>query len=294
VYDEAVAKLTSGAPSGYTYAESYDAVTLKSGGTVTVTTGSSVVLTSGSAKVTVTKGTVINVSTGEEVSSGSALTKYQRYFAAEDTEAVYTMTAEGTVMAEGYYKSSGTSQSSRPFTDVPDYEWYYSAVYYCYDNSLFNGTSDTNFSPNGSMTRAMFVTVLYRMAGSPAVSGGTTFTDLVANEYYVNPVKWAAANGIISGYGDGKFGPDDPVTREQMAVIMYNYAKYSGKSVTATSAVMNTFPDAGKVSDWAQTAMAWATTKKIINGSDGYLQPDGTAIRAQVAQIVKNYKEIVG
>lgn len=298
VYDTAVSRLediTGGsAPSGYSHAENYQLLNLKSGGSVSVVTGGSVVITKGVASVSVAKGTVINVSTGKEVQSGASLNQYQRYFAAEDTEAVFTVSGSGALMAEGWYKASGVTDDpgyTDVFSDVSQADWYYDAVYYCYENGLFSGTTSTTFSPNAPMTRAMFVTVLYRMAGSPYVYGTAAFTDLDSAMYYMDAVKWASANGIVSGYGEGLFGPDDPITREQMAVIMYNYARWSGRSVSVSAGVMNAFPDSGSVSDWAKTQMSWAVSNKLINGSDGYLLPSKTAPRCQVAQIVKNYKE---
>ena len=174
------------------------------------------------------------------------------------------------------------------FVDVPypKGKWFSEAVYHCVGAGYFKGTDDTHFTPDGTMTRAMFATVLYRMAGEPTAAGENPFTDVKVGRYYYNAVRWANQNGIIQGYGNGKFGPDDPVTREQMVTIFW---RYSSKPKAAGSK-LSQFSDAGKIGNYAKEAFAWALEKGIINGKgNGILDPKGTARRCEVAQIALNY-----
>ena len=174
----------------------------------------------------------------------------------------------------------------RPFVDVTDGSWYYDAVYYCYDNGYFYGTSDDQFTPGGTMTRAMFATVLYRIAGEPEVTGENPFTDVEAGKWYTDAIIWASGEKIIEGYGKGVFGTNDPVTREQMVTLFW---RYNGKPA-AENADLSGFTDTDQISSWAADAFRWAVSMGIINGKgNGILDPKGTATRAEVAQIVMNY-----
>ena len=179
-----------------------------------------------------------------------------------------------------------------PFTDVREADWFYDDVVYAYENGLFSGTSDTTFSPNASMTRAMLVTVLYRLEGQPTVSGRSGFSDVKLNSYYEDAVTWAADNGIVNGTGATTFSPNANVTREQMAAILYRYAQYKQYGTTA-SASLNGFSDAAKVSTYAKAPLSWAVAEKLVNGSEGRLLPTGNATRAQVAAILHRFVENV-
>ena len=179
-----------------------------------------------------------------------------------------------------------------PFTDVREADWFYDDVVYAYENGLFSGTSDTTFSPNTSMTRAMLVTVLYRLEGQPTVSGRSGFSDVKLNSYYEDAVTWAADNGIVNGTGATTFSPNANVTREQMAAILYRYAQYKQYGTTA-SAGLNGFSDAAKVSTYAKAPLSWAVAEKLVNGSEGRLLPTGNATRAQVAAILHRFVENV-
>lgn len=179
-----------------------------------------------------------------------------------------------------------------PFTDVREADWFYDDVVYAYENGLFSGTSDTTFSPNASMTRAMLVTVLYRLEGQPTVSGRSGFSDVKLNSYYEDAVTWAADNGIVNGTGATTFSPNANVTREQMAAILYRYAQYKQYGTTA-SAGLNGFSDAAKVSAYAKAPLSWAVAEKLVNGSEGKLLPTGNATRAQVAAILHRFVENV-
>ena len=179
-----------------------------------------------------------------------------------------------------------------PFTDVHESDWFYNDVVFAYENGLFSGTSDTTFSPNASMTRAMLVTVLYRLEGQPAVNGRSGFSDVQYNSYYEDAVTWAADNGIVNGTSATTFSPNANVTREQMAAILYRYAQYK-KYNTAASSSLTGFSDHAAVSSYAVTPMQWAVAEKLINGSNGKLMPTGNATRAQVAAILHRFVENV-
>jgi len=179
------------------------------------------------------------------------------------------------------------------YTDVDKVAWYYEAVEYVLEKGLFVGTSDTTFSPNTVMSRAMLVTVLWRLEGEPAVSSTNSFTDVAADAWYAKPVIWANANNIVSGYGDGLFGPNDNITREQMAAILNRYASFRGYDVSATNNLA-AYTDASHVSDWALVSMKWAVGEKLITGmTTTTLVPQGNATRAQVASILMRYIENV-
>ena len=179
-----------------------------------------------------------------------------------------------------------------PFTDVRESDWFYEDVAFAYENGLFAGTSDTTFSPNASMTRAMLVTVLYRLEGQPAVNGRSGFSDVQYNGYYEDAVTWAADNGIVNGTSTTTFSPNANVTREQMAAILYRYAQYK-KYNTAASSSLNGFTDHASVSGYAAASLEWAVAEKLVNGSAGKLMPTGNATRAQVAAILHRFVENV-
>ena len=179
-----------------------------------------------------------------------------------------------------------------PFTDVRESDWFYDDVVFAYENGLFSGTSDTTFSPNTSMTRAMLVTVLYRLEGQPAVNGRSGFSDVQYNGYYEDAVTWAADNGIVNGTSTSTFSPNVNVTREQMAAILYRYAQYK-KYNTAASSGLNSFSDHTSVSGYAVASLQWSVAEKLVNGSNGKLMPTGNASRAQVAAILHRFAENV-
>lgn len=179
-----------------------------------------------------------------------------------------------------------------PFTDVRESDWFYEDVAFAYENGLFAGTSNTTFSPNASMTRAMLVTVLYRLEGQPAVNGRSGFSDVQYNGYYEDAVTWAADNGIVNGTSTTTFSPNANVTREQMAAILYRYAQHK-KYNTAVSSGLNGFTDHASVSGYAAASLEWAIAEKLVNGSAGKLMPTGNATRAQVAAILHRFVENV-
>ena len=177
------------------------------------------------------------------------------------------------------------------FTDVSRNDWFYGDVSYVYENGIMDGVSAETFAPNATLTRGMIVTILYRMENKPAVTGASKFTDVDANEWYGAPVAWAAGNGIVTGYSETTFGPNDPVTREQLAAILYRYAVYKGMSAVTLEQNPSRFTDADQISAYAVPAMNWAVGKGLINGADGKLSPKASATRAQVAAIIHRYLE---
>ena len=181
--------------------------------------------------------------------------------------------------------------NDRPFEDVPEGSWYYDAVYFCYDRGNFKGVSKTRFAPDGTMTRAMFATVLYRIAGEPEVTGEIPFTDVESGKWYTNAVIWAAGEGIVKGCGGGRFGTEDPVTREQIVTMFW---RFKGMP-EAENADLSSFTDADAISDWAKDAFDWAVGDGVISGKgDGVLDPKGTAKRSEVAQLVMNFETKIG
>ncbi|MBM6887941.1 Ig-like domain-containing protein [Pseudoflavonifractor phocaeensis] len=176
-----------------------------------------------------------------------------------------------------------------PFDDISQSAWYYGAVEYVYSNDMMQGTSATTFSPEVEMSRGMIATVLYRLTNAPTLTGSTPFSDVGGNEWYTDAIQWAAENNIMSGYGNNRFGPMDSVTREQLAVILYNYTASNGISVEAAGD-LSVFHDAEDTSDWAEKAISWAVGVGLLSGKgNGILDPTGTATRAEVAQILMNY-----
>lgn len=170
------------------------------------------------------------------------------------------------------------------YSDVPDDAWYADAVAYVRDNSLMSGTDDTHFAPNSTMTRAMLATVLHRAAGRPAVFGEDSFTDTAPGAWYADGVLWASQRGLVSGYGNGLFGTNDPVSREQLATILWRYAG-SPSAEAGTD-----FTDEGDIDSYAAAAVDWARANNIISGmDDGRFDPKGNATRAQVASILRGY-----
>ena len=185
-----------------------------------------------------------------------------------------------------------TADAAYTITDVSRTSWFYADAAFVYEKGLFSGTDSSTFSPDASMTRAMLVTVLYRLEGQPAVTGSSSFADVKSGVYYERAVIWAAANGIVTGTGSASFSPDAKVTREQLAAILYRYAQYR-KLDTSANAKLNGFSDADNVSGYASAALGWAVAEGLVNGASGRLMPKGNATRAQVAAIFHRFVENV-
>lgn len=184
---------------------------------------------------------------------------------------------------------TGSETEELPFVDATSSDWFYPAVQYVYENSIMNGTSATTFAPNGTVERSQVVQMLYNLEGQPTVTGSTVFTDVDTDEWYGKAVLWAERTGVVDGYEDNTFRPGKSVSREEFAQMLYNYSKYKRYDLSA-AADLTEFPDGSSVSNWANSAVAWANGNGLINGhDDGRLDPSGTAIRAQAASILMGF-----
>ena len=206
----------------------------------------------------------------------------------ENADGTYTFT-----MPSGQVKVEVTFVESQPeplpFTDVKEGDWFHDAVRYVYDNGLMDGVGDGQFAPNATTNRAMVVTILYRLAGEPAVSGDAAFTDVAAGQWYTDAVLWAAQKGIVNGVSETEFSPAGDLTREQLATVLYRYAQDQGYDVSA-QADLSGFPDAGDIQSYATQALSWAVAEGLLQGfEDDSLQPGGTATRAQIATILMRF-----
>ena len=200
------------------------------------------------------------------------------------------LTKDMTVYA-GWRVDENPGTGANPFTDVSEKDWFYGDVMFVYENGLMLGTSKTLFSPYGTATRGMMATILWRMEGSPVPKGKNSFTDVEAGKWYADAITWTAENGIFAGYGKDKFGPDDPITREQLAAIFYRYADYKGYDLTVKGN-LDKFKDADKITDYAKTAMQWAVGSSLVKGKSGnLLDPQGTATRAEIAAMLHRFIE---
>jgi len=179
-----------------------------------------------------------------------------------------------------------------PFVDVEKH-WALDAIKYAYEKGLMNGVEDDKFAPDATLTRGMLVTVLYRMAGAPEVSGEGKFADVAASDWYAAAVKWAADNGIVDGISDTAFAPKANITREQLAAMLYRYAMGKGLVKADAAADLSVFADAASVSPYAREAMQWAVAVGLVNGMDGKLNPQGLATRAQTATMLMRLCEML-
>ena len=292
--------VAKGATEAFTYTRPSSGGPGSSGGSISAPTTYAVnvnAATNGAVaadKKTASKGTTVTVtaspSKGYVVDAVKVVDKDGKDVAVteKDGKYVFTMPASA-VTVTGSFKAETPAPVALPFTDVKSGNWFYDAVKYAYAQGLMTGTSATTFAPNGTMNRAMIVTVLYRLEKSPAVTGASKFTDVPAGQWYSDAVAWAAANKIVNGYDETTFGPMNAVTREQMAAILFRYEQVKGLENVTLEENLNRFPDQNKISAYAIPALQWAVGQKIINGNaDGTLDPTGTATRAQVAQIFTN------
>ena len=200
------------------------------------------------------------------------------------------LTKDMTVYA-GWRVDENPNTGANPFTDVSEKDWFYGDVMFVYENGLMLGTSKTLFSPHRTATRGMMATILWRMEGSPVPKGKNSFTDVEAGKWYADAITWTAENSIFAGYGKDKFGPDDPITREQLAAIFYRYTDYKGYDLTVKGN-LDKFKDADKITDYAKTAMQWAVGSGLVKGKSGnLLDPQGTATRAEIAAMLHRFIE---
>ena len=204
----------------------------------------------------------------------------------------YTFKMPGSsVTVEATFQAVKEESPVDAFLDINTGAWYYDAVKYVVENGLMSGTGTYTFEPNTTLSRGMIAQMLYALEGKPSVSATNSFTDVSANDWYAKAASWAQSKGIITGYDDGRFAPNDPLTREQLALILYNYAQSKGYD-TSAKADLSKYVDGSSTSAWAQTAMTWAVGEGLLSGRGlNMLYPTGTATRAEVAQIMMNFCE---
>lgn len=262
---------------------------------ITLPTGSGFLMLDGSATLVHT-GAVVDVTAGAEVPSGAALAKNHRYLVGENTDAAVTVrSGEAALGVQGSYTLTPGKSQHTPFYDVSQSDWFYTPVGYAYEKGLFSGMDANHFSPGSPMNRAMLMSVLYRLAGSPSLSGGPEFADVAPGSWYAQAVRWGAGQGITSGTGNSRFSPDGQVTREQAVAMMYNYAtRYLGMTPGA-GADLSRYADVGSLSSWAGPAVSWAVEQGIIsgvtNGSTLTLDPRRNATRAEMATMLRAFCE---
>lgn len=237
------------------------------------------------SKVTKNKGTTIDLAQYAPTKSGAT---FEGWYADKGlTQKITSVKLDANTTV--YAKWTETPVSSLPFGDVKSGDWFYNDVKYVYEKGMMAGTAADVFAPNATTTRAMIVTILYRLEGSPAVTGTSAFVDVPAGQWYTDAVNWAAANQIVKGTSATTFAPNDSITREQMAAILYRYAQYKGYDVTKR-ADLSGYSDNGQVSAYAKDALAWANAAKLINGvTNTTLAPQGNATRAQVSAILHRF-----
>lgn len=237
------------------------------------------------AKVTKNKGTTIDLAQYAPTKSGAT---FEGWYADKGlTQKITSVKLDANTTV--YAKWTETPVSSLPFGDVKSADWFYNDVKYVYEKGMMAGTAADVFAPNATTTRAMIVTILYRLEGSPAVTGTSAFVDVPAGQWYTDAVNWAAANQIVKGTSATTFAPNDSITREQMAAILYRYAQYKGYDVTKKTDLSG-YSDNSQVSAYAKDALAWANAAKLINGvTNTTLAPQGNATRAQVSAILHRF-----
>lgn len=224
--------------------------------------------------------------------SGSTISAARSgYDALTDTQKKLVTNYNKLTQAEQVFSSLPSVGDKLPFTDMNGH-WAYDAVSYAYKNSLMNGVNASRFAPDSTLNRAMMVTMLYRMTGSPVVSGNSVFSDVPSGKWYSDAVQWASVNGVVNGVGKDRFAPDTQITREQMASMMMRYAQFKQYS-TGKSADLSAFNDAGSISSWALESMKWANAAGLINGrTASTIAPQDTATRAEAATILMRFCEM--
>lgn len=265
------------------------------GQTISLSTGAGFLMLEGSAAAA-HNGALVDVTDGAEVASGAGLVPGHRYLVGEDTTAAVTvLSGQASLGIQGGYTLTPGKSQHTPFFDVAQNDWFYAPVSYAYEQGLFSGMDANHFDPGGSMNRAMLVSVLHRLAGSPAPGGGVSFVDVPDGQWFSQAVRWGAAQGITSGTGENTFSPSGQVTREQTVVMLYNYTvKYLKKSA-AGQADLSGYQDLNQVSGWARTALAWAVEEGIVSGVDNggilTLEPQRGATRAEMATMLRSFCE---
>ena len=281
--------------NGVAYSTNFQSRSYTRADRIELGTGSGFLMLSGQAVVH-HDGTFIDVTTGETVPTGTKLAASHRYLTGEETEAEITVQS-GLLRAgiEGAYTWKASGEKAAPFTDVQTEDWYCSAVDYVYFNQLFAGMGNDIFAPSSKMDRSMMMTVLYHLAGDPEqerLAATATFTDVPADQWYCTFVSWAAEQGVSAGTGNGMFSPNQPVTREQVIVLLKNFAtNYMGMALEERADISG-YADYDQVAFWSEDAVSWAVAGGVINPSQGgMLEPARSATRAEVAAMLQKFSQ---
>lgn len=263
------------------------------GDTLYLQTGSTILVSEG--YVSLASGSLID-STSATMVYGDNLTLNHRYIVSESGTATLNILSDTAKVAlMGEVRGEIGSGAATPFSDICTSDWYYEAVQYVYSAGLFNGVTDTTFSPYGGVTRGMLATVLYRLADSPSVSGSYGFSDVDSAMWYSLGISWASEVGVVTGMGDGTFSPDGMVTREQMALMLYRYVNEVLALNSEATGELSSFPDSGDISSWASEGLSWAVGAGILNGdTEGNLNPLGYATRAETAIMLNRLVDFIG
>lgn len=231
-------------------------------------------------------GTTIDLAQYVPVRAGYTFLGWYSDSALKNAVTSITLNRNTTVYAK--WDKQKTPSVKNPFTDVKPGDWFYDDVMFVYEKKLMMGTSSTLFSPNEAATRAMLATILWRMEGSPAPKSSAEYSDVPTGQWYSDAIAWATEKGIFEGYGNGTFGPNDPITREQLAAIFYRYASHKGYDTSAVGS-LEQFSDKDKASSWALDALKWAIGSGLMNGKGDTLDPTGTATRAEIAAMLHRF-----
>lgn len=295
---DAISVQTPEGGGGGLFSETLQARACADGQRITLSTGGSFLMLLGSARVEYSGGGVIDVTAGEELPSGGLLSAGHRYLVGEDTAASVTvLSGYAQLGVQGPYAVADGRADPTPFYDVSQTDWFYPQVGYAYGRGLFSGLEDHRFGPEAPMTRAMLMTVLYRMAGSPEQelnSAQINLSDVPGEEWFAPYVRWAVEQKIASGTGENTFSPNRPITREQLVVLLYSFAANYLKRPMEEGADLSGYQDLSQLSPWAAQAMSWAAGQGIVTSSSDTqltLSPQRSASRAEVSAMLRAFLE---
>ncbi len=268
----------------------------KEGDTLSLETGAGFTLNAGSAAVA-HEGHLIDVTEGRELANGERAADGHRYLVGEDTTAtVAVMSGRASILLQGSFTENPSRIDITPFYDVSAGDWFHDSAAYAYQQGLMTGTDANTFSPYGSTTRAMMVSVLHRMAGKPASAAGVqTFADVPAGEWFYESVLWGSGAGVTSGTGDGMFSPAGPLTREQAVTFLYRYDTLVLKQKEVGKPSLGAYQDAAQVSSWAEAAFTWAVQNGIVKSTSAdelLLSPAQGCSRAELAAMIQNFSKL--
>lgn len=276
---------------GSEYSDVFIRLIMAGGDRLSLPSGASILFEAGQYTLDLT-GELLDVTDGTVLTSGAVLTANHRYIVAENSSCTLAAVSDSVYLSvQGPYSWTSTGDPKTPFIDITGSDPYHDSVVYVYENGLFKGVSANRFSPSGSMTRAMVVTLLSRLAGVESVDAENRFNDVPAGSWYADGVNWAASVGIVNGVdaSNNRFSPNSKITREQAMVIFYRYIQdYLGIPLTP-SGDLSVFPDGNAVSSWAEPAVRWAVSAGLVTQADGELAAKRTATRAEIATMIQRF-----